>query len=134
MSQAHVEVVRRALDAYNPRDLAIYDDLYRADCEGFAALMRIVDSESFRGREGAARYYGLVGDTWEEFRIAGEEFRDLGETVLGRIRVGPRALDLRGDRTRRLQPGRLGRIPRSSTSLSMGPSPGEPPGWSVWRR
>jgi len=80
-------MVKRALDAYNRRDLPMYDDLCTADFEYFPALMGIVDSESFQGREALARYYEVVSDTWEEFRVAGEEFRDLGESVLTRVRV-----------------------------------------------
>jgi len=87
MSRANVQMVKRALDAYNRRDLAMYDDLCTADFEYFPALMGIVDSESFQGREALARYYEVVSDTWEEFRVSGEEFRDLGESVLTRIRA-----------------------------------------------
>jgi ketosteroid isomerase-like protein len=86
MSQ-NVEIVKRALDAYNRRDLDVYDELYTPDYEWFPALMGTVDGDSFRGREGLARYYEVVRDTWEDFRVAGEEFRDLGESVLVAIRV-----------------------------------------------
>jgi ketosteroid isomerase-like protein len=65
----------------------MYDDLCTPDFEWFPALMGIIEGESFQGREGLARYYEVVSDTWEEFRVAGEEFRDLGESVLTRIRV-----------------------------------------------
>jgi ketosteroid isomerase-like protein len=87
MSQETANVVRRALDAYNPRDLTVYDELYTPGYEWFPALMGAVDGASFVGREGVARYYEVVDDTWEEFSVAGEEFRDLGDSVLARIRV-----------------------------------------------
>ena len=87
MSRDNVEIVKRTLDAYNRRDLDVYDELYTPDYEWFPALMGAIDGDSFRGREGVARYYELVGDTWEDFRVAGEEFRDLGESVLVVIRV-----------------------------------------------
>jgi ketosteroid isomerase-like protein len=90
MSQENVEVVKRAIDAFNRRDLAVYDDLYTPEYEWFPALIGAVDGESFQGREGLARYYEVVIDTWEEFHVVGENFRDLGDSVLVRIRVDGR--------------------------------------------
>jgi len=64
MSQESVNVVMGALDAYNRRDLTVYDELYTPGYESFPALIGAVDGASFVGREGVARYYEVVGDTW----------------------------------------------------------------------
>ena len=41
----------------------------------------------FRGREGMARFIGMLRDTWGDWRYEPEEFRDAGDrmVVLGRI-------------------------------------------------
>jgi ketosteroid isomerase-like protein len=90
MSQQNVEIVKRAMDAFNRRDLTVYDDLYTADYEWFPALMGAVDGTSFRGVDGVRRYYEVLGDTWEEFRVETEELVDLGACVLAYIRVDGR--------------------------------------------
>jgi ketosteroid isomerase-like protein len=90
MSQANVEIVKRAIDAFNRRDLNVYDELWTPDFEWFPAMAGIVDGDSFRGREGMARNYEVLGDIWEEFRVVGEEFRDLGDRVLGLGRLDGR--------------------------------------------
>ncbi len=82
MSRANVEIVKRVIDAVNRRDLDAYDDLVTPDFEWFAAFPRTVEGDSYLGREGTERYFGEIGDTWEEFRAIAEEYRDLGDRVL----------------------------------------------------
>jgi ketosteroid isomerase-like protein len=41
-----------------------------------------VEGRSFRGREGIEEYFGELRETWEEFRLVVDEFRDLGDSVL----------------------------------------------------
>ena len=82
MSHENVEVVKRALDGFNRRDL---DDLFvlaAPDFEWFPAMPGTVEEGSYRGRDGVETYLGEISDTWEEYRIFGEEFCDLGDRVL----------------------------------------------------
>jgi len=81
MSQ-NVEIVKRGLDGFNRRDLDVYDDLYTPDFEWFPAMPGTVEGGSYRGREGVETYLGEIGDTWEEYRVFGDEFRDLGDRVV----------------------------------------------------
>ena len=87
MSQENVDVVKRAIDAYNRGDIGTYADLTTADFELFPALERTVEAGSYRGREGIEIHFGNISDTWEELHVLGDEFRDLGERVLvlGRV-------------------------------------------------
>jgi ketosteroid isomerase-like protein len=48
----------------------------------FAAVSGLIEGEGVRGREGMQRYFDMLDETWEEFRILPEEFRDLGDRVL----------------------------------------------------
>jgi ketosteroid isomerase-like protein len=82
MSQANVEVAKRALDTLTRRDIDLDDDLYAPDFEWFPALPGNVEGGSYRGREGAERYREEVRNTWEELRVVADEFRDLGDRVL----------------------------------------------------
>ena len=75
MSQANVEVVKRGIDAFNRRDVDAFAEVTTVDFEMFPALARIVEGGSYRGREGIDTYFRDLGDTWEEVRIFGDEFR-----------------------------------------------------------
>ena len=58
MSQANVAVVKRALDAFNRRDLDTYDDLYTPDFEWFPAMAGIVEGGGYKGRKGMTTTQG----------------------------------------------------------------------------
>jgi ketosteroid isomerase-like protein len=82
MSQANVEIARRGVDAFNRRDLSTHDALCTPDFEWLPAFPGVVESGAYRGREGVETYYREVGETWEEYRVIANEFRDLGDRVL----------------------------------------------------
>ena len=71
MSQENVEIVRRAIDAFNRRDLAAWLAEWDARCEYRPAMERVMagDDDSFRGHEGCAaggrrcRTLGAIGTT-----------------------------------------------------------------------
>jgi ketosteroid isomerase-like protein len=88
MSAENVEIVRRAMEAWNRRDRDYFDELFTPDFEWFPPLSGAVEGRSsYTGREGGVRYREDVSDTWEKFRVDPGEFRDLGDRVLvlGRI-------------------------------------------------
>jgi ketosteroid isomerase-like protein len=88
MSQENVEVVKRAIDAFNRRDADGLAEFLTPDCEWFPAMLREVEGMSFQGREGLDEYFAAVSDTWEEFRIVVDEFRPFGDDrVLGLGRI-----------------------------------------------
>src|SRR6478672_2391514 len=79
MSEANVEIARRAFDAFM--------ELTTSDFELFPAMAGSVDGSSVTGREGLETLFGEVRDIWEEQHVIADEFRDLGDRVfvLGRI-------------------------------------------------
>jgi ketosteroid isomerase-like protein len=87
MSQEDVEMAKRSMDALNRRTLDAYDDVFTQDFEWFPALPSTVEGGGYLGRGGVETYLGEINDTWEEFRVIAEEYRDLGGRVLmlGRI-------------------------------------------------
>ena len=83
MSRANVEIAKRAMDAFNRRDSDSYDDLVTEDFEWPPGLGAAVEGGgSYVGREGMETFLGEVLDTWEEFRLFADDFRDLGDRVL----------------------------------------------------
>jgi len=85
MSHANVDIVKRGIDAFNRRDVEALADVVTPDFEWFPALPSTVEGERFsgyRGREGIETYFEDVRSTWEGLRVLGNEFRDLGDSVL----------------------------------------------------
>jgi ketosteroid isomerase-like protein len=75
-----VEVAERCVDAFNRRDIEALLDLATPDCVMSSQLLDA--GADFRGREGLERFYALLGESWDEFGSAVEEYRDLGDRVL----------------------------------------------------
>ncbi len=77
-----MEIVKRGIDAFNRRDVDAFAEVTSIDLELSTALARTVEGGSYRGREGIDTYFADLRDTWDEVRILGDEFRDLGDRVL----------------------------------------------------
>jgi uncharacterized protein len=82
MSRENIELAKRGVDAFNRRDLSTHEELCTPDFQWFPAMPGIVEGGGYRGREGVEAYYREITDTWEEYRAVGDEFHDLGESVL----------------------------------------------------
>lgn len=82
MSQENVEIVKRGVDAYNRRDLDAPLESATEDYVLFTAVAGAIETDGIRGREGARRYFDMLDETWAEFHIIADEFRDLGDRVL----------------------------------------------------
>jgi ketosteroid isomerase-like protein len=117
MSRENVEIANRGIDAFNRGDIDALAAETTEDVELLAALGGAVEGGSFRGRDGIEAYFEITAETWSEFRIIAEEFRDLGERVLvvGKIQgrgkgsrvpvEAPNAIvmDFRGDKAWRIR-------------------------------
>src|SRR5256885_14395265 len=66
MSDANVEIVKRVTDAFNRRDVDAVLDFCASDCVVSSQLLDV--SADFQGREGLERFYGMLGESWDEFR------------------------------------------------------------------
>ena len=87
MSQSNLELAKRVIDAFNRRDVDAIFECVNPDVEWFPA-MSVTFGGGLRGREGIESYVREVSDTWEEYRVVGQDFRDLGEDrvlVLSRV-------------------------------------------------
>jgi ketosteroid isomerase-like protein len=87
VSLENVEIAKRAMDAFNIRDLDAFTASMTPDFEWFPALERGFDGGGYRGFEGVASYFANLRATWEELSFRAGEYRDLGEQVLALGRI-----------------------------------------------
>jgi ketosteroid isomerase-like protein len=88
MSQENLEIAKRVIDAFNRRDLDAIFACVNPDIEWLPAMPVTSGGRALRGREGIESYVREVSDTWEEYRVVAQDFRDLGDDevlVLSRI-------------------------------------------------
>ena len=86
MSPANVEIVKEVIDAFNRRDVDAIFACVNPDVEWFPAMT--LGGAPLRGREGIESYVREVSDTWEEYRVVVQDFRELAdERVLALSRI-----------------------------------------------
>jgi len=90
MSEANVEIAKRGIDAFNGQNVDALAVLVTRDFELVPAMMGVVEGATFRGREGIERYFGQLEDAFEYVRLTGEEFSDLGDSVIVVVRIEAR--------------------------------------------
>jgi len=88
MSQENVEIVRRAVDCFNRRDMAAVLADFDQDAE-WVEDQRYPGAETFRGPSGVERSIRKWWDAWGEIAMDLEETIDLGERVVlaGNVRA-----------------------------------------------
>ena len=90
MSQENVEVVQRAVEAWNADDLDAFKAELHADLEWHPSIEPGLEGTAtiYRGHDGARKAWREYrGEAWERLTSRPQEVRDLGESVLllGRI-------------------------------------------------
>jgi ketosteroid isomerase-like protein len=119
MSQENVEIVRRAFDAFNARDVDELVSLSAEDCEWLPFRAQL-EGTVYRGHEGVRQFLSDMDEDWETFRIEPLEFHDRRErvVVIGRVNAVGRGSGLQVDSiagfVHELEQGRI----RSVTSHS----------------
>ena len=86
MSQENVEIVRRAVDAFNARDADELVSLSAEDCE-WRPFRAQLEGIVYRGHEGVRQFLCDIDEDWDAFRIDPLEFHVRGErvAVIGRV-------------------------------------------------
>jgi len=84
------EVIQLAATLFNRRDVERFDELFTPDAELLPAAISGVEGRSFRGQDGARRFFEEVASDWERFEVSIVEVRDLGDRALGLGRVAAR--------------------------------------------
>ena len=86
MSQANVEVVRQAFDAFNERDVERLVSLSDPDC-AWLPFRAQLEGITYRGHDGVRRFVADMDEDWTEFRVEPREFREAGDQVVAIGRV-----------------------------------------------
>jgi ketosteroid isomerase-like protein len=91
MSQANVEIVRRALEAWQRDDFDTWLSACDPDIEWHPGLERLVEGteSTYRGHEGMRRFWRAYRTELENFEVEAQELRDAGDdrvVILGGFR------------------------------------------------
>jgi ketosteroid isomerase-like protein len=81
MSEQNVEVAKRAIGAFNERDVDTFASLTTLDFE-WSPSMVAIEGETFLAREGIEKYFGQLESAWERFEIHLGRFRDSEDLVV----------------------------------------------------
>jgi ketosteroid isomerase-like protein len=89
MSQENVEIVGKAIEAWNQRQAHLLLSYAAPEIEWMPAGPAAVESAVYRGHDEVASAYAAVWDTWDLFQFEGSQLRDLGDSVLwlGRVKM-----------------------------------------------
>jgi ketosteroid isomerase-like protein len=115
MSQTNVEVMRKAMEAFNQRDGGGFDALLSPDAE-IVPVRASLEGTTYRGGDAGTQYCAAVEKTWQKLAWEVEELRDQGDVVLalGHIRGQGRdsgvAIDSRAGWLARFREGRIKRF------------------------
>jgi ketosteroid isomerase-like protein len=115
MSQENVEVMRRAMDAFNRGDGKAFDRLLTSDAE-VVPVRAALEGTTYRGLDAGTQYCTAVDQSWANLGWEVEEIRDGGEQILalGHIRGEGRdsgvAIDARAGWLAHFSEGRIMRF------------------------
>ena len=82
MSKENVELVRRAFEAYQRRDVDGLLPYIDEEFELRSAIVGGAEGDVYRGPEGLRNWLADSDESFDELRIVPTEFRDLGDRVL----------------------------------------------------
>ena len=84
MSEANVEAVKRAMDAYNRRDLESLLETLDTEIEWRPALQTLFQGEAtvYRGHAGIREFFRDQDEVLDEVHVEYSEVRDLGDRVV----------------------------------------------------
>jgi ketosteroid isomerase-like protein len=88
MSRENVELLYRAYDAFNRRDIDAFLALCDPDIEFTVLHLELEGGRSYRGHDGVRRYSENMLSVFPDFRAEADEVRDRGDVTVvgGRLR------------------------------------------------
>jgi ketosteroid isomerase-like protein len=86
MSQEYVELHRRAIDAFNRRDLDAFLALTDPDVEFISRIVELEGGGPYRGHDGVRRWWEDLFGVFPDFSAEVEEVQDLGDVTVTRVR------------------------------------------------
>jgi ketosteroid isomerase-like protein len=83
MGSGHVETARRGYRAWAEGDWATVFEDSTPDLEFVPAVAASVEGGSITGQDEIRRFFTELRETWERFEIEMNEFREVGDRVMG---------------------------------------------------
>jgi ketosteroid isomerase-like protein len=92
MSEQNVEAFRRAVEAYNARDVEVFLETFDQGAEWHALTQAMFGGETtvYRGHEGVRQFMREVDEAFVDVQIEQLEIRDLGERIIASARLTAR--------------------------------------------
>src|SRR6266705_1421343 len=89
MSQENVEIVRKAIEAWNQREADLLLSYAAPEIEWMPSGPAAVERAVYRCHDEVASAYAALWESWDLFRFEGSQVRDLGDSVLwlGRVKM-----------------------------------------------
>ena len=87
MSTENIDTLRELLEAFNSGDLERIFGLLHPDFEVEVPPALSAEPDTYRGHDGARRYFESFWDTMDEIRFRPERFWDAGESVVVAMRL-----------------------------------------------
>jgi ketosteroid isomerase-like protein len=93
MSQQNDELVRRALDAFNRRELEAFLAFLDPDVEFTAYSMQLEGGDPYRGHEGVRAWWENILAVYPDFSVEIEDVREFGDLTITRLRMNGRGVE-----------------------------------------
>jgi ketosteroid isomerase-like protein len=93
MSQQNVELLYRAFDSFNRRDLEAFLAFCSPGVEFISLLMQVEGGGSYRGHDGVRTWWGRLLDFSPDLSTDVDEARGRGDMTLARVRAHGHAVD-----------------------------------------
>ena len=87
MSEENVELVYRAHDAFNRRDIDAFLALFDPNVEFTPIILRMEGGDAYRGHDGVRSWWENLLGVYPDFSTEIEEVRDLGDVTVARLPV-----------------------------------------------
>src|SRR6516165_9405700 len=87
MSTENIHVLREGLEAFNSRDIGRIIPLLDPDFEADVPPALSAEPDTYRGHDGARRYFESFWETMDAIRFRPERFWDAGESVVVAMRI-----------------------------------------------
>lgn len=79
----NVEFIERAIAAFNARDLDTLAEICHDDFEFHSVLAAVdADEATYRGPDSWVRYFAVMDEMWDEWRVAEPRITDAGDNRL----------------------------------------------------
>jgi ketosteroid isomerase-like protein len=87
VSRETVEIVRRAIAAFQAGDIERILALTHPDFEGTVAPQLSAEPDTYRGKEGIERYFASFREAFDQISFEPEGFSDAGDSVVVALRM-----------------------------------------------